>query len=153
MEEVRRRRATQPGEANPPSPSGCGGRPLSPASLLLGVPQGVLRRRRSWDPAPWRSQRGSREVSKPALKMLPLVVTVIGNRTRISRAVASLKKQLIRRGLRVYIGDDPWRKAAEEPDVVLIPCPDSDWRQMGCVLEERWNRQWMNWYTLRAFPT
>ncbi|MBI3615795.1 MAG: phosphoribosylformylglycinamidine synthase subunit PurL [Candidatus Omnitrophica bacterium] len=64
---LRRRRATQRGEANPPSPSGCGGRLPSPASLLLGVSLWIRRRRRSWDPAAWHSQRGSREVAKPAL--------------------------------------------------------------------------------------
>ena len=64
---LRRRRATQHGAANPPSPSGCGGRRPSPASLLLDVPQGARLRRRSLDLAAWRTQRGSREVLKPAL--------------------------------------------------------------------------------------
>ena len=61
-------KATTRGEANPPSPKGCGGRPPSLASLLLDVLQGVRRRRRSWDLAAWRTQRGSREVVKPALR-------------------------------------------------------------------------------------
>ncbi len=65
---LRRRRATPRGEANPPSPSGCGGRPPSPASLLLDVPRRVRLRRRSLYPAAWRSQRGSREVLKGALR-------------------------------------------------------------------------------------
>ena len=60
-------KATPRGEANPPSPSGCGGRPPSPASLLLGVSLWIRRRRRSWDSAAWHSQRGSREVVKGAL--------------------------------------------------------------------------------------
>ena len=66
---LRRRRATQHGAANPPSPSGCGGRRPSPASLLLGVPLWVRLRRRSLDLAAWRSQRGPREVVKPALTL------------------------------------------------------------------------------------
>jgi len=65
---LRRRRATQHGAANPPSPLGCGGRPPSPASLLLDVPQGARLRRRSLHPAAWRTQRGSREVVKGALR-------------------------------------------------------------------------------------
>ena len=65
---IRRRRVTQRCDAFQPSPSGCGGRGPSPASLLLDVPQGARHRRRSLDLAPWRSQRGSREVLKPALR-------------------------------------------------------------------------------------
>jgi len=64
---LRRRRATPRNEANPPSPSGCGGRRPSPSSLLLDVLQGVRHRRRSSDLSAWRSQRGSRGVLKPAL--------------------------------------------------------------------------------------
>ena len=51
------------------SPLGCGGMPPSPASLLLGVSLWIRPRRRSLDPTAWRSQRGSREVLKPALKV------------------------------------------------------------------------------------
>ena len=68
-EALRRRRATQRSTAHPPSPSGCGGRPPSPASLLLGVSLRIRPRRRSWDPAAWRSQRGSREVLEPTLSV------------------------------------------------------------------------------------
>ena len=71
---IRRRRATPRGEANPPSPLGCGGKPPSPTSLLLGVSLWIRRRCRSLDPAAWRSQRGSRGVLKPAL--IPMCVRI-----------------------------------------------------------------------------
>ena len=67
-------KATPRGEANPPSPSGCGGRPPSPASLLLSVSLWIRHRRRSWDPAAWRSQRGSRGVPKPTLRTFFLIL-------------------------------------------------------------------------------
>ena len=67
---IRRRRARQRCDAFQPSPSGCGARRPSPAPLLLDVLQGVRHRRRSLDLAAWRTQRGSREILKPALKII-----------------------------------------------------------------------------------
>lgn len=78
----------------------------------------------------------------------PLLVAVTGSRERVSKVVASVKKQLLRRGLQVDVGGNPLRKAAEETDIVLIPYPHPDWKQLACDLEERWNRQWLTWYTL-----
>jgi len=76
---------------------GCGGSGPAAASLLLGVPQGVHRRRRSWQLARWRSQRGSREVLKPTLELRILfsvqqsVVTflMVGNHEDVRRVIRS----------------------------------------------------------------
>jgi len=83
---IRRRQATKRCDAFQPSPSGCGGRRDNlPRHSSLTYCHPVRLRRRSSDLAAWRSQRGSREVLKGALKCSPLAKILRRCRTTIER--------------------------------------------------------------------
>ena len=76
----------------------------------------------------------------------PLLVAVTGTKRMVSRIASLVKRDLIRRGLRVTVTQEPEEKASKESDVVLIPCPVREWKKLTLHLEETWNRKWLTWY-------
>ena len=83
--------------------------------------------------------------------MQPLILMITGTPRKQAQMASRLQRQFARRGFKVRTAEAGLLKSEPLPangcDILLIPCQSSNAEALTDQIEQRWNEQWVHWYS------